>query len=281
MSRVDELQHQVLAIIAQLSVIDKTLNRIAISFSIGTSLSSLPHSAIESYADVLSKNVADTIKLATDENIKLHKKTEIHNSSLAVYSFPEYGCDLADLYEMLRFLGYTGDIICHERIGRTGDNNTSSQPIKVVLRSTSDQELILSRSNMLSRENYYAGVYISRWLSQDELKELKSLRQRFAELNNVCHADKKGRKPYVVIPGQLMKHGTNGKLTVARSIITDGPISGNSKMHPHESGHTSSSEASQSSEVKQQSSTYLLHSAGSKNGANGSHIAPAGLPQTQ
>ena len=124
---------------------------------------------------------------------------------MVVNGFPEDVRDYTDLLDMLAFLGCSSDVVRHESIGRISNNTPAVRPIKVVLRSACDREFILSRTNLLRGDTYYSGTYISRWLSQNDLNKVKILRHQCRDLNKASPTDKKGRKPYVVISGQLMK----------------------------------------------------------------------------
>jgi len=166
------------------------------------------------YASVLSKSVSETIKSAIVENIEYQKKADIDKKSIAVYGFPEDGKDYDDLHDLLAYLHCHGDIVQHMRIGRAagqGKTNTG-RPLKVILRLASDCDYVLSRVNLLRKNSYYDGVYISRWLSQEEMCKLKLLRQRCFDMNKSSTVDSKGRKPYVIISGKLMRRDADGKL---------------------------------------------------------------------
>ena len=119
----------------------------------------------ESYAKALSKNVSDTKKSAIAENIQSHKKADIRNSTLEVCGIPEDGQDYAYMRDMLAFFGCPGDVARHERIGRISNNKPTVRPIKVVLRSASGREYILSRAYFPKEDTFYSRAYISRWLS--------------------------------------------------------------------------------------------------------------------
>jgi hypothetical protein len=172
------------------------------------------------YSQVVSANA---VKCAVSEAIREQQKVSTDRASIVIYGFPEEGCDSAQLQDMLEFLVCRCDIVRHSRIGRRFDQSTSLRvrPIKVELRSASDAFLILSRAKRLSDDSYYYNVRISKWLSDVEMKHVKSLREECDSLNLKHPCGKSNRKLFVVVSGKIMKRNLNGRLTVYNGSTDD------------------------------------------------------------
>ncbi len=161
------------------------------------------------YAQAVS---ADIVKSAVSEAMREQQKAITNKSSIVIYGFPEEGKDIAQLQEMLDFLNCQCDVTRSTRVGR--EYNGKVRPIKMELRTSSDASIILSRAKYLRHNAYYSGVYVSKWLSEDEMKAVKTLRQQCDSLNKNC---KNGRKQFVVISGRLMQRDVRGRLQTFNS----------------------------------------------------------------
>ena len=119
---------------------------------------------------------------------------------------------------MFGFMGCRCDIIRHTRISRDSHQGgiSSVHPIKIELKCTSDASIILSRARCLSGDAYYAGVHISKWLSEEEMNDVKILCRKCDELNP-DHSSSKDRKRFIVISEKIMKRKLNGWLQVYNS----------------------------------------------------------------
>jgi hypothetical protein len=184
------------------------------------------------------------VKSAVSEAIKEQQKVISDRSSIVVYGFPEEGHDTAQLLDMFAFLDCRCDVIRQLRIGR--NLQSTARPIKVELRSASDASVILARAKSLRKDKYYAGIYISKWLSDEEMKSLKQLRLHCDVLNRDRPVGKDGRKQFIIISGRLMKRNASGRLeayndTTASSRSDNVAIQSN-KPAP---GHISSLSSSQ------------------------------------
>ena len=164
-----------------------------------------------SYAAVVS---ADMVKNAVSAAIQEQQKASTDKSSIAVFGFPKEGNDYAQLLDMFDFLDARCDIIRQSRLGRlsqrSGDSN--ARPIKVELRSVNDAVIILARARCLREDAFYADVYIKKWLSEDEMKEVKLLRRQCTALNRDQPSDINGRRRFVVLSGKIMERNPSGRL---------------------------------------------------------------------
>lgn len=176
-----------------------------------------------SYAAAVS---ADIVKSAVSEAIREQQKASTDRSSIVVYGFPEEENDNAQLLEMFDFMGARCDVIRHSRIGRSPhqSNKSSTRPIRVELRSASNASIILSRAKHLRYDAYYGGVYINKWLSEDEMNCVKLLRRQCDALNRDLPIDNNGRKRFVVISGKIMQRNSNGRLETYSSNHGDNPV---------------------------------------------------------
>mgnify|MGYP000414472773 CR=1 FL=1 len=138
------------------------------------------------------------------------QKANIIRACIAIYGFPEEGNDFVQLQDMFVFLGCPCDIMRSSRIGRPPQRDgDKARPIKVELRSASDATAIISRAKYLWRDNYYGGVQLCKWRSDEEMKEIKSLRQQCDSLNKNNHS---GPNQYFVISGKIMQRDAKGRL---------------------------------------------------------------------
>ena len=120
------------------------------------------------------------------------RKEDTKKSTLVVHGFPEDSHDHVDLTDMLSFLRYRCDIIRHARFGQIGniEKKLRVRPIKIELKSVGDANLILSNAKYLRNNAYYHDVYINKWLSENELENIKNLREKCLELSS-AHPGKK------------------------------------------------------------------------------------------
>ena len=161
------------------------------------------------YAQAVS---ADFVKSAVSEAIREQQKVITEKSNVVVYGFPEEGHDDAQLHEMLDFLECRCDFTRSSRLGRSSyQGGATARPLKLELRSANDASNILSRAKHLRHDDYYGGVYINKWLSDDEMNAVKALRRQRDELNK---NNKNDSKKFVVVSGKLMQRDTDGRLQV-------------------------------------------------------------------
>ncbi len=157
---------------------------------------------------------ADLVKTAVSEAIREQQKASTARASVVVYGFPEEGKDNVQLLDMFDFINCRCDIVRHTRIGRDPrQSKTSSiRPVRVELRSISDTNLVLSRAKHLRRDTYYSGVFINKWLSDEELKCVKQLRHQCDVLNAGHPHNNTGCKQFIVISNKIMERNASGRL---------------------------------------------------------------------
>ena len=234
------------------------------------------------FADVVS---TDVMKSVVSLTLKEQQKIMIDGSSIAVYGFPEEGDDYNELKKMFDYLGGNWDIVRHVRIGNPA-SDTKDRTIKVQFRTPNIVSQILLNSKYLKDEAYYRGVGISKWLSQDEVKAIKALRQQCTQLNKLDKSSQtKGQKlSYVVINGKIMQRDPNGKLKPYHAspslpnhsvpgiaTVASKPSDSNDNLN---SCHVSPSVDSSSKPSVKDSNASISHSTQSKNGIAGSQVAP-------
>ena len=113
---------------------------------------------------------------------------------------------------MLDFLGCRCDFTRSSRIGRSShQSDARARPLKLELRTASDASNILSRAKHLRHDTYYGGVYINKWLSNEEMKDIKSLHRQCDELNKNNMNDK---RKFIVVSGRIMQRDTDGRLQI-------------------------------------------------------------------
>ena len=116
---------------------------------------------------------------------------------------------------MLSFLICRCDIIRHARFGQVEniEKKLRVHPIKIELKSVGDVNLILFNAKYLRNNAYYHGVYINKWLSENEFENKKNLRKCF-ELSS-AHPGKK----FVVKSGRLMTRNVDGRLSLYNEVV--------------------------------------------------------------
>lgn len=117
------------------------------------------------------------MKTAVAQAIKEQHQTITDKCCVAVYGFPEEENDNSQLMDMLDYLGLRGVTFRHTRVGWYS-NNAMVRPIKLELSSPADASTILSRAVHLRDDEYYAGVRICEWLSEERMKVIRQLRRQ-------------------------------------------------------------------------------------------------------
>lgn len=166
-----------------------------------------PHHS--TYAQAVS---ADDVKTAVAEVIQKQQRIVADKCCIVVYGFPEEGNDSAQLSDMLDFLGCSEIIFHYSRIGWLSHHTSKIRPVKLELNSVNNASLILSRANHLKDDEFYAGVRLCKWLSDEEMKATKQRRLECQMLNKQHPCDQAGQKSFVVIDGAIMRRGPNGRL---------------------------------------------------------------------
>ena len=102
------------------------------------------------------------------------------------------------------------------RIGRSShQGGAKARPLKLELRTASNASNILSRAKHLRHDTYYGGVYINKWLSDEEMKDIKSLRRQCDELNKNNMND---NRKFIVVFGRIMQRDTDGRLHICDNL---------------------------------------------------------------
>jgi hypothetical protein len=159
------------------------------------------------YAQVIT---TDTVKTAVAQAIKEEQQARTDKCCVAVYGFPEEDNDNSQLMDMLDYLGCRSITFRHSRVG-WHSNNTMARPIKLELPSSADASIILSRAVHLRDDEYYAGVRLSEWLSDERMKVIRQKRRQCDALNQKHACSEKGRKRFVVYDGVITELGPDGK----------------------------------------------------------------------
>jgi hypothetical protein len=149
------------------------------------------------------------VKSAVSEAIQEQQKAASDKSSVVVFGFPDEGDDYKHLREMLDFLDCRCIITHHSRVGFA---NNRVRPIRLELKSANDAKLVLARAKHLRADEYYAGVFINKWLSETEMKLVREKRRECDNLSKDYPSSHHGRKPFVVVSGTIMQRLSNGRL---------------------------------------------------------------------
>jgi hypothetical protein len=152
------------------------------------------------------------LKAAITEAMREQQMEASDKATVATYGFPEDGPDQPYLREMLQFLNCPCNVICSKRVGQPGNAASALRPIKLEIKAASDASILLSKAKNLRLNDYYAGIYINKWLSEDEMQAVKLERKRCYELNQQHPVAKGERKKYIVISGVLNVRNSNGQL---------------------------------------------------------------------
>ena len=122
---------------------------------------------------------------------------------------------------MFDYLSCGCDVTRHSQIGRPSNRNSKSiRSFKVEFKSVSVTSSILSRANRLRLDDYYVGVYINKWLSNEDMKSMQQLRSQCERLNNDLSPSVNGRKQFVVISGKIKQRNASDSCTIIVFPIT-------------------------------------------------------------
>ena len=106
-----------------------------------------------SYAAAAASGLSDMVKSAVSETIAKQRSDDKDRCAIALYSLPEVGNDLKDIYSILRALGCSTTIITHRRIGRTLIQHASPdksqkkgrpRPVRIEMASADERDKICS-----------------------------------------------------------------------------------------------------------------------------------------
>lgn len=113
---------------------------------------------------------ADIVKSAVSETNFCEQQQAISDkANIIAHGFLDEGDDKRQLPELFVFLGCQCDVIRHSRFGRC----SSTRPINLELGSISNAaDLFLFRARCFKNDDYYAGVFLTKWLSDDELQRV-------------------------------------------------------------------------------------------------------------
>ena len=183
------------------------------------SQASMQHNST-SYCEVAAKDLHKVVQTAVSASIKEQQIVDRAKSSIVVYGFLEDGDDNRELRRMIDYLQCNCSILSHARIGYVANRDTKSarrpRPIKLELKSPHEVSLILNNANYLKEDEYYAGVIVSKWMSREELNNVKILRQQCSDLNKTHSADGRDRKPFFVYSGKLFERLTDRRVRLVK-----------------------------------------------------------------
>ena len=176
-----------------------------------------------------AKELQKVVQSIVSTSIKEQQTADWAKFFIAVYGFLEDGDNHKELLRMFGCLQCRCVIISHARIGNVANRDTKSakwpHSIKVEFKLLYDVSSILNNTKFLKEDKYYAGVNLCKWLSREELINLKRFRPQCIDLNKAHSADAHGHKPFIVISGKLMKRDEYGKL----QAFSNAPVSSQSK----------------------------------------------------
>ena len=86
------------------------------------------------------------VKTVVNQKIKEQQKVNNDRSSIVLFGFPEENKDRQELLSVFKFLDSCCEIIMYIRIGRT--QKSVGCPLKVVLKSSSDVNFVLSNASI-------------------------------------------------------------------------------------------------------------------------------------
>ncbi len=181
----------------------------------GSGKTATPVSLVQppSYASVVSKSIAESVKRAVSETIKDRDNIARDKSSVVIFGLSENHHDLQDITGVLKTIFITLMPVACFRLGRVvQDNAAYSRPLKVVFSSVADRDSVLRSASGLRKHDVYAKVRIAKYLSSEEMTKLKQTRDECKKLNDTSGIQEPGKKQYVVINGKIMKKDADGKL---------------------------------------------------------------------
>ena len=174
-----------------------------------------------SYAVATASGLSDVVKSTIRETIAKQRSDDKDRFAIALYSLPEGGNELKDIYSIFRALDCSTTIIKNRRIGRSLMQHASPdkslkkgrpRPIRIEMASADEWDKICSLFQRKRKNTFngrFANVNISPWLQSEEMERIKLLQQRCQILNSKSN---NGRQ-YVVVSGKLMVKDSSGKLS--------------------------------------------------------------------
>ena len=84
-----------------------------------------------------------------------------------------------------------------------------------------DCDHLLYAAKKLKTDHAMVNIKVARWIPREKMEKVKFLRSRYETLNCTEMPSADGRKPYLVISGQIMKRTTDGKLSLYKDEVTE------------------------------------------------------------
>jgi hypothetical protein len=159
-----------------------------------------------SYAQVLSKNIASAVKSAFDSQ----RKDERDNSAVIMYGLRENGSDWDDITDIFSLISCNAKPRRMHRFGRA--DRYGARPLKIELCTLPDSKEVLACARRLRENDATYHLRLSPWLNQQQMSKVKNLRSKCTELNNAAAANGDNSLPYVVMSGELKVRSKDGKL---------------------------------------------------------------------
>ena len=125
-----------------------------------------------SYAVAISGNLSQEVNSAVMETFRTEKAVKQDNASEAIHNMKEYGKNMHDVQELLDFLECNVQVVNTACIGKYDKLSKKARLLKVELRSVLDKNAILQVSKYVKDDLSIAKIFITKWLQQDEMKEL-------------------------------------------------------------------------------------------------------------
>ena len=99
------------------------------------------------------------------------------------------------------------------------------------MQSAADCNLLLTHARELKKHKSFAKVYVNKWMTRDELGELKSVKEACVNLNKAAPLLADGKQQFIVASGRLMQRSNDGKLLpVKKESCESGNRSGSSNI---------------------------------------------------
>ena len=173
-----------------------------------------------SHASVVTSAITVSVKKAVADSIKDRNSMSRDKLSVMIYGLPESKQDSQDITEVLKTISVTWEPIAWFRLGKLINDGSFDRPrpLRLIFSKPSNKYSVLSVAKNLKGNIAFGKVCISRFLSSDELSQLKQTRVQCMQLNYKSGSDD---KRFVI--GKIMTRGSNGKLKpYSQSTMIDG-----------------------------------------------------------
>ena len=206
------------------------------------------------------------------DSIKAQRLSERDNASIVIHGLTESSVDRQRVQDLLQLFASLGSMTHIFQLGKfkrengadtSHDASKKSRPVKIELKFIDKRNSVLRNARTINQSDKDDKVFLTKFISMDELSKIKALRIACCDLNKSEPICSDGTQRFVVINTKVMKRQNDGTLTHY-------PIKNNQQLAAL-SASTPSSDDAASPDVSPKKGNVPPQS---KNVCGGSHVAP-------